>query len=196
MARASHQDGYPLYRQFIAKPAFYFVSEMPICIGMTPHLISRTCWCRHQQAAMHSNFPIFHLAPPLLVLSPTTRHTFQFPNLSPCSAVVGVVTNNSPYIPISQSFTLLNGLLVTTPTMARILLPWGRVRLPVKWRVGVILGQYLSYEPLPTPPVGRESHNPPLLFNLRTPLVLSPTMAQIYFGIPSGRLSTLQTIHS
>jgi hypothetical protein len=35
------------------------------------------------------------------------------------SAVVGVVTNNSPYIPISQSFTLLNGCLVTTPTMAR-----------------------------------------------------------------------------
>jgi hypothetical protein len=49
---ASHQDGYPIYRQFIAKHVFYFASEMPICIGMTPHFISRPCWCRHQQAAM------------------------------------------------------------------------------------------------------------------------------------------------
>jgi hypothetical protein len=37
---ASHQEGYPLYRQFIAKHAFYFASEMPICIGMNPHFIS------------------------------------------------------------------------------------------------------------------------------------------------------------
>jgi hypothetical protein len=37
---ASHQDGYPIYRQFIAKHVFYFASEMPICIGMTPHFIS------------------------------------------------------------------------------------------------------------------------------------------------------------
>jgi hypothetical protein len=32
---ASHQEDYPHYRQFIAKHAFYFASEMPICIGMT-----------------------------------------------------------------------------------------------------------------------------------------------------------------
>jgi hypothetical protein len=38
------------------------------------------------------------------------------------------------------------------------LLPWGRVRLPVKWRVGVILRQRLSYNPSLHPPVGRESH--------------------------------------
>jgi hypothetical protein len=37
---ASHQYGYPLYRQLIAKHVFYFASEMPICIGMTPHFIS------------------------------------------------------------------------------------------------------------------------------------------------------------
>jgi hypothetical protein len=70
---------------------------MPICIGMTPHFISCPCWCCHQQAALHPNFEF-------------AMHS---------SVVVGVVTNNSPYIPISQSFTLLNGLLVTTPTMAR-----------------------------------------------------------------------------
>jgi hypothetical protein len=55
---ASHQDGYPFYRQFIAKHVFYFASEMPIYIGMTPHFISRPCWCRHQQAAMHPNFEL------------------------------------------------------------------------------------------------------------------------------------------
>jgi hypothetical protein len=31
------------------------------------------------------------------------------------------------------------------------LLPWGRVWLPVKWRVGIILRQYLSYKPLSAP---------------------------------------------
>jgi hypothetical protein len=52
---ASHQDGYPIYRQFIAKHVFYIASEMPICIGMTPHFISSEhLWCCHQQAAMHS----------------------------------------------------------------------------------------------------------------------------------------------
>jgi hypothetical protein len=41
---ASHQDGYPIYRQFIAKHIFYFASEMPICIGMTLILfLPNTC---------------------------------------------------------------------------------------------------------------------------------------------------------
>jgi hypothetical protein len=55
---ASHQDDYPIYRQFIAKHIFYFASEMPICIGMTPHFISS----EHLWAP--TECPLLHGVPP------------------------------------------------------------------------------------------------------------------------------------
>jgi hypothetical protein len=60
---ASHQDGYPIYRQFIAKHVFYFASEMPICIGMTPHFISSEhLWAAAERRLLINKKNLFTLA--------------------------------------------------------------------------------------------------------------------------------------
>jgi hypothetical protein len=58
------------------------------------------------------------------------------------------------------------------------LLPWGRARLPAKWRVGVIYAKPYLINPSLHPPVGRESHISAAFFVLRTPVVTTPTRAK------------------
>jgi hypothetical protein len=91
---ASHQDGYPIYRQFIAKHVFYFASEMPICIGMTLILFLPNTYGLEPSGGLKR-----------LLLGWSKRLSAFLDKLR---AVVGVVTNNLPCIPLFQSFTLLN----------------------------------------------------------------------------------------